>query len=177
MSDADRPNGGKAGARFGGFGARPVADIANRLLDPILRRKTGMSTALVAAWPDIVGPRLSETTRPEKLVWPPHRGEADAFEPATLIIAGEGHAVLRLQHQTGEVLSRINAFFGFHAVDRIKIVQRTVAPMRVDRRPKLRSLNPQDRTRIEDMVGGVEDEKLREALRDFAAATLARTPK
>ena len=52
--------------------------------------------------------------------------EDDPFEPAVLVIACEGVAALHLQHETGEIISRINAFFGFNAIGRIRIVQKPV---------------------------------------------------
>lgn len=171
MSD----NGPKASGR--GKGALPLADLAGRLMDPILRRKAGMTTGLVAAWADIAGPRLADSTRPEKLVWPARRSDLDPFEPATLVVACEAAAALRLQHQTSELLSRVNAFFGFAAVSRIKIVQKAVSSGGSSRKPRLRDLDASDVARIEDMVSRVEDPKLSKALRDFAEATLRRSAK
>ena len=153
----------------------PLADLAGALMDPILRRRAGMTTGLLAAWPEIAGPRLAEATRPEKLVWPPRRDETDPFEPASLVVACEAASALRLQHQTSELLARVNAFFGFPAVARIRIVQKPVSREHRDRRPKLRELRREDTARIDAMVANIEDEKLREALRAYAAATLRRS--
>ncbi|MEX6504860.1 DUF721 domain-containing protein [Jiella sp. M17.18] len=145
------------------------------LMDPILRRKAGMTTGLIAAWADLAGPKLADATRPEKLVWPQQRGDdVDAFEPATLVVACEAFAALRMQHQTSELLGRINAFFGYPAVSRIKLVQKPVTQARRDRRPKMRDLTPVDRARIDAMVAGIEDPKLKDALRAFAEASLRR---
>ena len=156
------------------YGAQPVADLVGALMDPILRKKAGMTTGLIAAWPEIAGVRLEASTRPEKLVWPARRSDLDPFEPATLVVACEAAAALRLQHQTGELLSRINAFFGFAAVERIKIVQKPVTMARPDRRPKLRALGAADERRIDDMVARIEDPRLRKALRAFAEASMRR---
>ena len=106
----------------------PVGDVATGILDPMLRRKAGISTALVQSWEEIVGSRLAASTRPEKIVWPRRAGEDDPFQPATLVIACEGAAALRLQHETGEIIDRVNGFLGFGAVARIRIVQKPVAP-------------------------------------------------
>lgn len=154
---------------------QPVADLVGGLMDPILRRKAGMTTGLVAAWGEITGPGLRDLTRPEKLVWPARRDEGDPFEPATLVIACEAAAALRLQHQTGELLARVNAFFGFAAVARIKIVQKAVNQHRPDRKPKLRDLAPVEHERVAEMVARIEDPRLQKALRDFAETTLRRS--
>ncbi|MBO0663453.1 DUF721 domain-containing protein [Jiella sp. CQZ9-1] len=157
-------------------GARPLAELSGALMDPILRRKAGMTTGLVAAWSGIVGDRLAETTRPEKLQWPRDRAAGEPFEPATLVIAAEPRAALRLQHQTAEILGRVNAFFGFYAVARLRFVQKPVAVAKRDLRPRTRSLNAADEARISQMVARIEDPKLKAALAAFAASTLSRMP-
>ena len=105
-----------------------VSDVATAILDPMLRRRAGISVGLVQSWDEIVGPRLARSTRPEKIIWPRRLHEDDPFEPAVLVIACEGAAALHLQHETGEIIGRVNAFLGFSAIGRIRIVQKPVTP-------------------------------------------------
>ncbi len=121
----------------GGRG-NPVAvnDLASAILDPVLRKRTGISIGLVQSWDEIAGLRLAARTRPEKIVWPRRIHENDPFQPATLVIACDGSAALHLQHETGEIIGRVNAFLGFAAIGRIKIVQKPVtAPETARQRP------------------------------------------
>ena len=104
----------------------PVSDLASAILDPVLRKRAGISIGLVQSWDEIAGPRLAGHTRPEKIVWPRRMHEDDPFQPATLVIACEGFAALHVQHETGEIIGRVNAFLGFNAIGRIKIVQKPV---------------------------------------------------
>lgn len=151
-------------AKPGRAGAVPVSDLATALLDPVLRRRAGMTVGLVQSWDEIVGTRLARATRPERIAWPRRMHEDDPFEPATLIIACEGAMALRLQHETGEIIGRVNAFLGFQAIGRIKIVQKPVtAPQRNVPRPP-RSLRPEEATRLARTVGEIEDDGLRAAL-------------
>ncbi|MDP3897478.1 MAG: DciA family protein [Mesorhizobium sp.] len=144
--------------------ARPVGDIATGILDPVLRKKAGISTGLVQSWEEIVGERLASRTRPEKIAWPRRSGEDDPFEPATLIVACEGSAALHLQHETGEIIARINAFLGFAAVARIKIVQKPVARERKPAPRPPRALSPAEAARIAGVLDGIEDDALRASL-------------
>ncbi|QKV20624.1 DUF721 domain-containing protein [Oricola thermophila] len=137
--------------------------MVSGVLDPVLARRAGMTSALLAAWPQIVPEMLVETTRPQKINWPRRAHEDDPFKPATLVVAAEGMAALHLQHQSGEIIQRVNAFFGFQAVERLQIVQKTVAPVRKPKRRKP-PVNPADERRIEALTGTIEDEGLREAL-------------
>ncbi len=158
--------------------AEPVGEAILALLDPVLRRKTGMTVGLVGAWSEIVGQRLESSTRPEKLVWPPGIAAArgDRLVPATLVVACEGASALRLQHEAGLVVERVNTFFGFAAVDKLRIVQKPVPPLRPDRRPVLRELRAGEAESLDAMTARIEDPRLREALRLFGESVLKRQP-
>ena len=145
------------------FNAVPVSDLAAGILDPVLRKRAGIGVGLVQSWDEIAGAQLAASTRPERIAWPRRAHEDDPFQPGTLVIACEGMAALHLQHQTGEVIARVNAFLGFAAVARLKIVQKPVAaPPR--KRPSRRDLSPTETTRLDGMVREIEDDGLREAL-------------
>ena len=152
--------------------AAPVSDLAAGILDPVLRKRAGLSLGLVQSWEEIVGERLSRLTRPERIAWPRRMHEDDPFEPATLVVACEGRAALHLQHETGEVIERINAFLGFAAIGRIRIVQKPVAA--ADKPVvRQRALSAAETSRIGSMVAAVEDEGLREALARLGRSVLA----
>ena len=152
----------------------PLADLVSRLVDPILAKKAGMSSALVSSWPEIAGPRLAEGTRPEKLIWAARRSDLDPFEPATLVVACEGALALRLQHEAGQLLQRIDVFFGYHAVGRLKIVQRAAPPSPRSRKPNLGELGPTDLKTIGEATARIENPRLKAALERFGESTLAR---
>ncbi len=142
----------------------PVSDLATAILDPMLRKRAGISIGLVQSWDEIAGPRLSSHSRPEKIVWPRRMHEDDPFQPATLVIACEGMAALHVQHETGEIIGRVNAFLGFNAIGRIRIVQKPVRSEAARPKPRPRPLSADEEGRIAGVVGGVEDDGLRSSL-------------
>jgi hypothetical protein len=161
-------------AKRAGRNAVAVGDLATDLLDPLLRKRAGMSIALVQSWDEIVGERLADMSRPEKIAWPRRAREDDPFEPATLIIACEGVAAMRIQHETGEIIARVNAFLGFGAIGRIRIVQKHLVRQEKPRRPAQRPLSETDRTKLAGLIDGIEDEKLRASLERLGRAIMAR---
>jgi hypothetical protein len=171
-----------AGKRQGRY-AVPVGDLATTILDPVMRKRAGRSTALLQCWDEIAGERRAANTRPERIAWPRRAHEDDPFEPATLIIACEGAAALRLQHQTAEIINRANAFLGFAAIGRIKIVQKKVvqtAPLEKPslRAPSLRALTDGERARVASSVGPITNDALRASLERLGRSVLAsRKPK
>jgi hypothetical protein len=151
---------GRKGTSF----PRPVSDLVTEILDPVLAKRAGISVGLIQSWEEIAGPRLAALTRPEKILWPRRRDDDDPFEAATLVIACGGGAALHVQHQTGEILSRINAFLGFNAIGRIKLVQKPVGIEPPKPRPKPRDLDRGEQAWLAGKVGGIEDDGLRAAL-------------
>ncbi|CCV12422.1 DUF721 domain-containing protein [Mesorhizobium sp. STM 4661] len=150
----------------------PVSDLATEILDPVLRKRAGMSIGLVQSWEEIAGPRLAGRSRPEKIQWPRRMHEDDPFEPAVLVIACEGMAALHLQHETGEIINRVNAFLGFNAVGRIRIVQKPVLSQKLRPKPAARPLNDAEKSKLSRTVGKIEDDGLRASLERLGATIL-----
>lgn len=158
--------------------AQPLAQLLAALVDPGLQRKTGMTSGLVASWPEIAGVRLYEGCRPERLVWPSQRsGMPSDLDAATLVVACEPAFILRLQHANGELLARVNSFFGYRAVDRLKIVQSSIAPPRPSRKPVLRPLDTDDRRIIADATANIDNPRLKAALTMLGEGVLGRNAK
>ncbi|MCV0395699.1 MAG: DciA family protein [Rhizobiaceae bacterium] len=160
-----------AGKGFRG-NAAPVGDFAAQVLDPILRRRAGMSVALVQSWEEIAGPRLAASSRPERISWPRRASDEEPFEPATLVVACQGLAALHLQHETGELIARVNAFLGYPAIGRVRIVQKPVEPAGpVHVAPP--TATEEETRRVAETVADVEDEGLREALARLGRSVMA----
>lgn len=93
-----------------------------RELDERFGRGAG---ALEPRWREIVGDQLARVTRPQKLT----RGRAGAGGTLELRVAGP--AALLVQHQSADILARVNLFLGAGAVDKLRIAQGPVKPLAV----------------------------------------------
>jgi hypothetical protein len=83
-----------------------------------------------------------------------------------------------LQHQTAEIISRANAFLGFAAIGRVKIVQKNVTYATPPEKPSLRALTEGERARVASSVGPITDDALRASLERLGRSVLAsRQPK
>jgi hypothetical protein len=149
-----------------------VSDLATGILDPMLRKRAGISVGLVQSWEEIVGPRLARLSRPERIQWPRRLHEDDPFEPAVLVIACEGMAALHLQHETGEIIARVNSFLGFNAIGRIKIVQKPLIGEKAKRQPSFRQLSVPELAKLSGTVKMIEDDGLRASLERLGATIL-----
>ena len=152
--------------------AAPLSEIAKRAIEPALLRRAGLTLSLLGAWPEIAGAALAARSRPLRVRWGrrPHLG-ADAA-PGTLVIACNGADALRLQHQSDQVIERVNRTFGYRAIGRVAIEQRPIAPPPVPRAPP--PAPPRRVRAIRAATEPIEHEALRGALRRLGGEVAAR---
>ncbi|EJF85761.1 DUF721 domain-containing protein [Candidatus Bartonella washoeensis] len=154
-----------------------LAETVSKMLDPVLRKRTGLNMALIEHWSQIVGHDISEYAMPLKIIWKRRADQDEIFQPATLIVACEGFAALKLMHETDELLHRINVFFGYVALDRIKIEQKRIFVLNNHLQTKLAlselALNEKDKKCVEKMLESVEDKSLRQSLYELGCCIFA----
>jgi hypothetical protein len=155
--------------------SRPLADLVQTAIDPVLRRHGFGPSDLVLFWDDIVGERLAAMSQPVKLRWPARqhgRAAENGAAPATLIVRVETGFALELQHLAPIVIERVNAHFGWHGVSRLLLKQGPIAAPPLARQGP-RPLDKAAETAAETIVGSVLDEPLRLALTRLGARVLA----
>lgn len=146
-------------------------------MTPVCRKRGFASVDIVASWADIVGERYGTRVQPERLIWPRRPDRSDPEnppEPATLVVHTDGATALLLTHEIPQVLERINTFYGWAAIGRIKVLQRPVAVRQPERSRTLRTLTTNEEKRLEEKLEGVENDRLREALKKLGAQVIAR---
>jgi hypothetical protein len=157
--------------------SRPLADLVQTAIDPILRRQGFGQSDLVLFWDDIVGERLAAVSQPVKVQWPASKRDRAADNgsaPATLVVRVETGFALELQHLAPIVIERVNAHFGWRCISRLLLKQGPIAAP-PPARHGVRLLNKDAETGAETIVGnGVVYEPLRLALIRLGARALAR---
>lgn len=144
---------------------KSAAGLINKILDPIVAKRTGVSNALLNSWGAVVGEDLAKISRPSKVKWPKRPAEEDEFHPGTLIVIAEGVAALHIQHQTGQVIDRVNAFLGYKAIDRIKLVQKPVDQSKPKKR--IKKLSDSQKRKVSKLAESIEDDELRLTIQRF----------
>lgn len=92
--------------------------------------KFGFSTAtLITDWARIAGAELAGYTMPERLKWPRGTEAAGADDEegerrgATLILRVDPARALDVEYRARQIRDRINSYFGYRAVEIIRLVQ------------------------------------------------------
>jgi hypothetical protein len=145
-------------------GPRPLAQTVRKVAAPLLRRQGFAEADIVLRWAEIVGERLAARSAPERLETP--RG-APGSVLHVRVAPGAGP---ELQHLTPVVLERINAFFGWRAVDRLRLVQAPL-PARLGRKAALEEpLSAETMAALDSAVEGAGDDRLKQALKNLGAS-------
>ena len=149
----------KGSMRENGF--RAVGGLAQRLASGLAKGRGASIARLRAEWSAVVGPDLARITRPEALT--ASRGRSGKL----LRLRVPGAAALEVQHMAGQVVERVNAYFGHKMIDDIRLVQGAIAA------PKAAPPRPApDAGRVAEMTeraAGVKDPELRAALARLGA--------
>ena len=150
---------------------RPIARTVERLTKGMLGRHGFAHGAIVTKWPDIVGPDMARHTQPEKIVF-----SRDGVSGGTVHLrCDSGALATELQHLEPQILERINTFFGYKAVVRIKLIQGPLP--RAKSAPVAKPPQPLSREEAQALAGqvaGVDDPELREALERLGQSVLGR---
>jgi hypothetical protein len=127
---------------------------------------------LIADWTAIVGGMIAERSLPLRLSFA--GGER---REGTLHVRVSGALALELQHLEPQILERINGYFGYRAVGRLKIHQGPVPVERGNRPEPPPPLAPEAEAEIGTLVAAVDDDGLRQALRDLGRSLRRSVPR
>jgi hypothetical protein len=155
----------KGSMRENGF--RAIGGLAQRLTSGIAKGRGASIARLRAEWTAIVGPDLALITRPEALLT--GRGARVAGKGAgkELRLRVPGASALEIQHKTGQLVERVNAYFGHKMIDDIRLVQ---GPIAARAAPKATPApDPETVTRVAERAASVKDPELRAALTRLGA--------
>ena len=120
----------------------------------------GFAQADVAThWDDIVGAELARHSLPERITWPRGPGGEARKAGGTLVVRAAPGRALDLQYETPRLIGRINSYFGYEAVAKLRIVQ-TAGPLRGGAEPGAPAPDGID----EPVVEAIDDQGLKAAL-------------
>lgn len=154
----DRPRGGPP---------RSIADLMPDIGRAAFKKFGFVQSSVVTRWADIVGPRYAAVTQPDSIRFPAH-GER---KQGTLnITVSSAHAPM-LQHVAPELIERVNRFFGYAAVARIKMVQGHVTPPSLQKSAQKSASPPNLKpipVELGDSLRDIGDPELRAVLESLA---------
>lgn len=136
---------------------------------------------ILLRWAEVVGEALAGLCHPVRVSYAAKDGMG-----ATLLVQAPGARATEIEHLAPRIVERVNQFYGYRAISRLKITQATgqagqaqgfaeaaagFAGPEPSRRP-----GPELTARAAEMTAGIQDPRLRAALTRMGAHVLARAP-
>lgn len=150
----ERPRGGEA---------RAVSDLVPDIGRAAFRRFGFVQSSVVSRWDEIVGPRYADVSAPEMIRFPAGQKTGGTLE---LVVEG-AHSVM-IQHVLPEIIERVNRFFGYEAVAKVKMrqgrVQRAEPKRKVTAAPVLRAPSAE----LGESLREIADPELQAVLQNLA---------
>ena len=109
--------------RARGGPARAIADLMPEVGRTAFRRFSFVQSSVVTRWPEIVGARHARVCAPEAIRFPPGERRDGILQ----LVVTPAHAPI-IQHVIPEIIERVNRFFGYGAVAKVKLRQGAVKP-------------------------------------------------
>ncbi|MEO0923996.1 MAG: DciA family protein [Pseudomonadota bacterium] len=154
-------------------GSVPVSDLLPKLIDPICARKGLASSALLAAWPSLAGAEFADCTMPDKIQWPHQTASGNpSYQGGVLVLRVDGPKAIYLQHEEHQIIQRVNQFFGFMAIERLKIVQAPINRTARAEKPALPPLSDRQEQKLRECIAEFEDGALDEAVLSLGRGVL-----
>ena len=103
--------------------ARSIADLIPQVSGAAFRKFGFVQSSVVTRWTEIVGERYAQVTMPESIRFPQGKRDGGTLN----LTVSSAHAPM-LQHIAPELIERVNRFFGYAAVAKIKMSQGHIIP-------------------------------------------------
>lgn len=162
-SKGTRRTGAKPFSRPRGGSPKPIGELMPQIGRTAFRRFGFVQSSIVTRWPEIVGPVHARVCMPEAIRFPPGE-KSDGILQLVVIPA---HAPL-IQQVIPEIMERVNRFFGYKAVARVKLRQGEVKPPHAEKSAKPPpSLKPIP-MELGDSLRDIGDPELRAVLESLA---------
>ncbi len=165
-------NTGGARASGRGGGPRALAQPLGKVTREVFGRRGLADGAILNDWPQIAGDHLAGHSLPEKVSFP--RGSRAG---GTLCLTVDnGSLATELMHLAPLLIERINGYFGFCAVAKLKITQGPLPKAAGRRQAPRRPLRDNEERGLAASLVDVDDPELRRALEALGRAVIGRRP-
>ena len=155
-----------------------VGKTIRPLVKQLLGKNGIMQIELAAKWEEIVGEKLCSYVLPQKISF-----TKDERTNGTLHLMVFGGAfAMEIENNKLKILQKVNSFFGYEAINKIKILQNNnpenfLQKKNVYDKPKKNLVSENEKTYISEVLNGIEDENLRLRLENLGYAVLKNNKK
>lgn len=150
--------------------SKTIMPLAKQLLGV----KGMLEMEILSDWTEIVGEELAQYSLPQKISF-----RKDERSNGTLeLLVLSGAFAMEIQHRESQILNKINTYFGYEAVAKLKIVQNSCPEnFLFTKKPidnvKKNLVSEEEHNYITEIIKDVESEELRRYLKNLGEAVFS----
>jgi hypothetical protein len=149
---------------------KAIGETVTRLTRRMFARRGLADGTIVRDWRVIAGEILAARSEPQRIIYP---GKAKSGGTLHLRVA-DGAMATEIQHLEPILLERINTYFGFSAIVKLKIIQAPLMKPPAVAKPRLRPLKAAEELALHRRLADVDDSQLHDALGGLGRAIMGR---
>jgi len=150
---------------------KSIALSVSKVAAPVLGRRGLAEAEMILGWAAVVGEDLARDTLPIKLAF----GKGERTD-GTLHLKVVSAAAPEVRHREPQIVERINGFFGYRAVARLKLTQGPLPNAPVPGPKPPRPLARAETNALARSLDGIVDPELKAALERWGQAVLGDQP-
>jgi hypothetical protein len=154
-----------------GSAPKTLASHVGKLIKPIFGERGFADAAIINDWPVIAGEHLANHSAPEKI----HYTQGRKSKGTLHLRIDNGGLAIQLQHLEAVLIERINAYFGFGAVQHIRITQGPLPETPEGKITLPRPLSETEERGLLNCLSDVDDDDLHQVLERLGRAILGKT--
>lgn len=154
----------------GGGGPRALAAALAKITKPLFGRRGFAEISIINDWPAVIGPHLAAHSFPQRITFAHDKRDNGTLQ----LLIDSGSLAVELQHLEPLLIERINSFFGYRAVARVKIIQGPLPVVAAAPPPPAeRTLDADGEEKLSQHLAAVDDPDLRAALEKLGRAVMS----
>ena len=153
-----------------GGGPRAIASSLASTTKVIFGKRGLADGTILKDWNIIAGELLANHSQPEQIAYSKGNDSGSLH-----LRIDSGSMATEMQHLQPLLIERINSYFGFKAIDRIKVTQGPLPTMDKKQQWTPRILASEEEIGLTKSLLNVEDEELRKVLESLGRAIMGRT--
>ncbi len=130
------------------------------IVKEIMNSEDFIEADILLNWYDVVGQELGRVIRPLKIKY----DKKESLRVLYIEVPAGGYA-LEIQHREKYIIEKINAYFGYSAIQKLNISQNlNMRPKMPQKIEKEAILTEKEEKYVEEITDGIKDEKLKKIL-------------
>lgn len=150
---------------------KKVNSLLSKITEDVFQEHGFAAAAIILEWEEIIGRDFAQFCEPIKIVF----GRPQQRSHGLLHIRVIGAMAVAISHYEEMIINRINQYFGYRAVNRVRIAQNVLSLEPREKKTKKieESINELDKRLLKEAVSSIEGEALQNALFRLGCKVLA----